>query len=208
MNDNEQIRRFVNDLARHSPETRVANPYLDVRARHNLSLFLAYSLCMHPRILMVGEAPGYRGCMLTGIPFTSPRTILESAAPFFRDCREQLALAGPTSEASARAVWEVLEESDSHVLLWNVFPFHPHKEGTPQSNRRPTSPEIDLGMKYLKRLNALFDPITVLAVGRTSERVVGKLQPTRRPQYIRHPSYGGKAQFRSGFLASLRSDDS
>jgi uracil-DNA glycosylase len=125
----------------------------------------------HARLLLVGEAPGFRGARVSGIPFTSER---------------QLTGVGP-AEPTATVVQETLVELDLDALCWNVVPTHP---GTESSNRRPTAEEVADGLPFLAEL--MTDRI-VVAVGRLAERVTGA-------PYIRHPSHGGKAAFRAGLL--------
>ena len=92
---------------------RTYNQYADgPRAALLRTRLLAY-LCSRAEapILLVGEAPGYRGARVSGIPFTSER---------------QLTGSGP-AEATATIVHHVLRELglDDRVLLWNVVPTHP-----------------------------------------------------------------------------------
>jgi uracil-DNA glycosylase len=127
-------------------------------------------------ILLVGEAAGYRGARVSGIPFTSER---------------QLTGAGP-AEATATIVHGVLDELGlaDDVLLWNVVPTHP---GTERSNRRPTRREIDDSAPFLAELAA---GRHVIAVGRVAHRRLGGT-------YIRHPAHGGAAAFREGLVTAL-----
>jgi uracil-DNA glycosylase len=127
-------------------------------------------------LLLVAEAPGFRGTRISGVPLTSER---------------QLSGSGP-SEATATIVHRVLAELGlaQSVLLWNVVPTHPHLPGNPASNRRPTRTEVEASRPFLA---ALARGRSVLAVGRLAESALGM-------PGIRHPSHGGAVAFRAGLM--------
>jgi uracil-DNA glycosylase len=129
--------------------------------------------------VLVGEAAGYRGARVSGLPFTSER---------------QLSGSGP-AEATATIVHRTLAELrlEAEVLLWNVVPTHPHRAGEPRSNRRPTRAEVREAMRFLMELAR---GRRVIAVGRLAHSVLGGT-------YVRHPSHGGSNAFRAGLLLSI-----
>jgi uracil-DNA glycosylase len=119
-------------------------------------------------ILLVGEAPGYRGARISGIPFTSERQLTGTGR------------AEPTATIVRRTLAELgLEEQ---VLCWNVVPTHP---GTASTNRRPTRAEVAGGAPFLERLAS---GRRAIAVGRLAHGVLGG-------PYVRHPSHGGAKAF-------------
>lgn len=148
-------------------------PFSNLRCRR-LNEYLASRA--HAPVLLVGEAPGYRGARVSGIPFTSER---------------QLTGTGP-AEATATIVHAVLAELgiEEQVLLWNVVPTHP---GTESSNRRPTPREVEEGLPFARLLGR---GRRVIAVGRVAEAALDA-------PYVRHPSHGGAEPFRRQLRAAV-----
>jgi uracil-DNA glycosylase len=130
-------------------------------------------------IVLVGEAAGYRGARVSGIPFTSERQLTGSGH----------------AEASATIVHRVLRELgiEPDVLLWNVVPTHPHEPDRPYTNRRPTRDEVESSSSFLE---GVARGRLVIAVGRLAQEATGA-------PYVRHPSHGDAEEFRAGLAGLL-----
>ena len=173
----EGVERFVELLAA-TAIGRTHNQYTASELRRRrLTEYLARR--RHARVVLVGEAAGWRGARVSGLPFTSER---------------QLTGTGP-AEATATIVQRVLAELGvaGDMLLWNLVPTHPHRPGVDASNRPPSRDEIRAARPFLDELTGGRE---IIAVGRLAERELGA-------PGVRHPSHGGAAAFRSGLAVTL-----
>lgn len=169
--------------------------------RYNLKRYLQEMLERRPTVLLVGEAPGFRGMRITGVPFTN-RTIFEGPANNFglfgpgKGYVLPPEAAGVAAEPTATVMWEVLAELGVLPLLWSAFPWHPHKPGQPLTNRTPRTSEAALGTPFWQALAQLFAVRTIVAVGNVAHRSL--LRSGVDAPKIRHPAHGGRAGFKSG----------
>ena len=176
--------------------------------RANLRLYLLAMAARAPRTLLLMEAPGYRGCRLTGIPVTSRKVLLEGLPALnlfgreagFRDVAD-VGFERVYGEQSATIVWSALSDLAALPLIWNAFPFHPQRAGQPDSNRRPRALEIALGVEFLRRILAIWDFEQVIAVGNVAYETLRDLSLDCRK--VRHPAHGGKKDFVAGLNALL-----
>ncbi len=186
----------------------------DVR-RQNLRLYFCQMAELKPKILFVGEAAGYRGCRRTGVPFTSEKLLLNGINFLSEQITATTGLFGrhagyrqPTDsivalgEATATMVWDELSRQWPPPLLWNAFPFHPHKPENPSSNRAPNENELKIGLPLLLNLAELFGITRYIAVGKSAEKSLESAGIDC--YYLRHPSHGGKQGFATGFASLTR----
>lgn len=175
----------------------VDRPGADCIRQENLRRYLE-SFSAWPEALVIGEAPGWRGCRFSGVPFTSEAQ-LNGSLPFRG---EQSSLgARPHREATATVFWQILHELQPRFLAWNCFPLHPHRPGQPLSNRSPTSAEIRQGEATLAKLVALLQPCQVIVIGKRAAEAACHLGLGAIT--VRHPSHGGAAAFKAGMQDAL-----
>lgn len=158
-----------------------------------------------PALVLIGEAPGYRGCRISGVPFTSERQIVNGSAPRMTLRSRISRAAAPWAEPSATIVWSLLRDTgmSQSTVLWNACPWHPYND-KPQSNRAPTSAELEAGMPALRLLLEMFPEALVIPVGRVAASVIDSARPNRAAEPVRHPAFGGAPQFRAGVIAHLK----
>lgn len=180
-----------NPWRRHDPATDLVKDATTQRLAR-----LAAHLSTRARYVLVGEAAGYQGCKVSGIPFTSERLLLAGDIPRISAPAARLtSRPRPWSEPSATTVWKTLHAQGiaAETVLWNAYPWHPHKPGNLHSNRTPTRAERLAGVAVLERYLALFPGAQVFAVGRNAQASLAELGIAATP--LRHPSMGGAMEF-------------
>lgn len=202
---------FVASLARSGCGPELFNQYADTSAysalrRANLRRYLRDMEARRAEALLLFEAPGYRGCRLTGIPVTSRRVLLEGVPGpgLFGGERGYADVPEPgferiQGEQSATILWRALADLGVAPLIWNSVPFHPHRAGRPLSNRPPRAAELAQGRDFLQEVLARFRPRILVAVGRTAQGSLAARGLEHRA--LRHPAHGGSGEFVAGMRA-------
>ncbi|MDI7860692.1 uracil-DNA glycosylase [Rhizobiaceae bacterium n13] len=187
----------------------VFNPYSDICAacdlpqapdirRCNLVSVLDSILRNGVATIWIGRDLGYRGGRRTGLALTDELHLV-ACAELLGSRPLHRATHGPAiAEPTARIVWDLLNETRSPVLLWNVFPFHPHSPEHALTNRTHTRMEAEACHHLLAWLLERLAPRYVVAIGGHARSTLGRLDIEALA--VRHPSYGGKADF----LSSMR----
>ncbi len=190
---------FVLQLSKKRNTSVIKNPYLDPALANNLRAYLrAIDQLRYKPILLVGEALGFKGGKLTGIPFSSGQIFQRFDHPFLQSLRSQITLDVIESENTATIMWDYLTAKQVTPLCWNAYPFHPHPKGNKHKNRAPTTKELASGARFLKKLEGIFQPEVIVGVGNKGTACAQRAFPNHRIHAIRHPSYGGKAEFIAG----------
>ncbi len=183
----------------------VFNPYVDTCPEHDGENAPKHRFDLLHKILdeatnreidsiWIGRDLGYRGGRRTGLALTDDIHINAHA--------NRWGLSAPPitkgdmySELTAKSIWDILENVDENIFLWNVFPFHPHEPGTPFSNRSHNAEEHHVGKEILDQLIGLLNPKRLITIGNDAHETSKKLAGKRQIYKVRHPSYGGKFEF-------------
>ncbi len=152
-------------------------------------------------VLLLAEAPGWRGMTVTGVPFVSAREAGEGGAA----ARAVPGLELPEHpqapwEASSRVVWAALADWRGPLpLTWPIYPHHPFVAGDPRTNRTPRPAEVRDGTPVALELARAFGIQTIVAVGRKAQGALAA-EGVDAPA-VRHPAQGGARAFTEQVLA-------
>lgn len=190
------IKEFIFQLQNQQSTNTLTNAYETSIISRNLEIYLKNMIKLKPDTLFIGEAPGYKGCARTGIPFTDEFHMINTENEVLGEKYGYQVIEPKNQiekELSATTIWSVLEKIDKLPLMWNAFPYHPHKENVRLSNRTPSKNEIELGIEYIRYLLKMFQDIKhIYAIGKTAERLLKRYGINC--EYIRHPAHGGSSE--------------
>lgn len=197
------INAFLNDLTAYEAD-RVFNPWtmnceaVDVEdsfgvRRENLRAVLCACADADEVDVWIGRDLGWRGGRRTGVALVDESS-LDDYALSIEVTKLKKATTGPAMrERTATEIHLARARVSRKLFFWNVFPFHPHESGKPQSNRMHTRRERDVGLGFLTAVLALLPVSRVVTIGKDATHA---FQATGLSCCsVRHPSYGGQREF-------------
>lgn len=189
----------------------VFNPYSEIcplfdlpdapaRRRANLIAQIEAAVAVGVEAIWVGRDLGYRGGRRTGLALTDEPNLATLARSFGQSLPLARATRGPAvAEKTAAVIWRTVKHIQRPVFTWNVFPLHPHEAGDELTNRCHTRRERLAVRPLLLELLTLIRPRKVVAIGNDAE--AGLLDLGVECFKVRHPSYGGVADFERGIYS-------
>lgn len=200
------LKRLLDDISSVSL-ANVFNPYRDVCdsydcpkapviRRKNLLHYLESIQEAETESLWMGRDLGYRGGRRTGLALTD-EFHMEKFHLVFPTSKMHRATTGEVvKERTATEIWNVLFSLNLNPMLWNVFPFHPHEPNNPMSNRKFSAKELSVAEQLNSELITALGIKTIVAIGNDAEAYSKRFGV--KVIKVRHPSYGGTAEFRKG----------
>ncbi|MCE9658088.1 MAG: uracil-DNA glycosylase [Burkholderiales bacterium] len=185
----------------------VFNPYADVcpvydkadapsTRRKNLRSYLGALAAQEVDTVWMGRDLGHRGGRRTGLALTDEYHLLELQQIFPTATFERATKGVALAERTAAEIWATLRRLPRQPLLWNVFPLHPHERDQPLTNRRFRSAELAEVDELNAVLFAWLGARRIVSIGQDAARYAVRFG--LQVEVVRHPSYGGVADFRRG----------
>lgn len=198
----EALQSFTSDIA--------FNPYCDICEIHDhaksaeirsdiLYRMLERAEMTEVDAIWIGRDLGFRGGRRTGLALTDDVRFSAHLARWQIDAQRPTS-GPPVAERTASMVWDYLDQISANVFLWNVFPCHPHASDDAFSNRMHNARERKFGEIILKSIFDLLEPKRIIAIGNDAAKVSIDLFSETQVHHVRHPSYGGLADFSSAIV--------
>lgn len=189
----------------------VFNPYNDICNIHdtqdapnlrlkNLEHYLSACLSLGTETIWVGRDLGYRGGRRTGLALTDEFHLNLAAKNLKTSAFYKSTKTICVKERTASEVWNLINILDRPPFLWNIFPFHPHKKEDPMTNRCHSKKEFMQASFLFLEIMEIYKFKHVFALGRDASIELTHLGVNHT--VVRHPSYGGQAEFRKTILTS------
>ena len=134
MDKSTEIKNFVDSLKNPTllkTNKSYNNPWENNVNYKNLLNFLIKQ--QNAKYILIGEAPGRKGCLQCGVPFCDDYTIEKCIEIPDKKAKK-------SKETSAQRIYQAFKND---FIAWNAFPYQPCKENG--SNRPPTLNEIKYG---------------------------------------------------------------
>jgi len=193
----------------------VFNPYAHVCKIHDkpsansirqnsLRDYLTAALENNIETMWFGRDLGYRGGRRTGIALTDEAHL----SLLSRICGSPNITKATTgeivAERTANVIWGLILEMKMLPFLWNAFPYHPHEPEDDMSNRTHSKKELDIAWRINEELLNILQPKIIVAIGGDAKNALEKHGVAC--QTVRHPSYGGQADFITGMRRIYKLD--
>ena len=199
-----RLHSFVQDVAALRFENAF-NPYADRCEVHDradapsrraaaLSAILRCAMEEPLDAIWVGRDLGYRGGRRTGLALTDDLHVARHVGRWKVEAKRPT-VGTAVAERTAAVIWNVLDQIDANIFLWNVFPLHPHDPGEPFTNRQHNARERQAGEELLGVLVNLLKPNRILAIGNDAAASAQRISDGVPVICVRHPSYGGQTEF-------------
>lgn len=163
MKKTEKIKKFVNSLKNPPAFTnkKYNNPWNTQINCENLIKFLERD---NIKYILIGEAPGRKGCLQCGVPFCDDYT-LEDIIGVKKNKKSK--------ETSAQRIYYFFGKD---FISWNAFPYQPAKEDG--NNRPPEADELKFGLEILEQFLNIFysKEKTIILLGDKAKKSFEKLQ--------------------------------
>jgi len=144
----------------------------------------------------MGRDLGYRGGRRTGLALTDESHLIQFATRYPGSSPRRATKGPAIAERTATEIWGAISALPRPPLLWNVFPFHPHHEKNEMTNRRFIARELAVVDVLNRELIRWLNISRIVCIGQDAAKYANTFDV--EVEYIRHPSYGGKRDFRDG----------